>query len=144
MFDFSHLDPTQRTTWVELPEIGPNAAVEIRPATESNPLYFSNMLKRASGRARRIARMDRVSAEDSAQNRHEDRELYPKFVLIGWRNIYDTAGAAVPFNTQNAHELCAKLPDWIFDRIRMVAASPERFLPDDAGPEPDVKALVGN
>lgn len=144
-FDFSKLEvPQERTTWVELPEVAPKARVRVRPATEANPLYFNNMLRRSGARARRIVRTDRITAEDAAQNRQEDRELFPRYVLTGWDGIVDTGGKPVEFNADTAKEFCVKLPDWLFDRIRNVAATPERFLNEDAEENPDPEELAGN
>jgi hypothetical protein len=137
---FDHLKKLEvrreATTWVELPEVSPKARVQVRPATEANPPYFNAMLKTAAPRARRVTRTDRVSIEDTAENRDEDRALFPRYVLVGWEGILDTAGQPVPFSSDHARDFCRALPDWLFDRIRNVAATPERFLAEGAEPTP--------
>ena len=140
-FNFDHLQVDSQTLWVDMPELGPKARVRVKPASETNKSYFNAMLKRSGLRARRIARTDRVTAEDSEQNRSEDRELFPKHVIVNWEGVLDANRAEVPFTADTARELCAKLPGWLFDRIRNAAATPERFV-DDEIPEPS--ALAGN
>lgn len=144
---FDHLSKLEvrreAQTTVELPELSPKARVHVKPATEANPLYFNAMLKRTGARARRMVRTDRITQEDAEQNRAEDRELFPRYILAGWDDILDQDNQPVPFNADTAKEFCAKLPAWLFDRIRNAAATPERFLADcDAAPDP--QAIAGN
>jgi len=140
-FDFGHLEVGQNTLWVDMPELGPTASICVKPAAESNKPYFNAMLKRSGLRARRLARTDRVTAEDSEQNRAEDRDLFPKHVIMNWRGVLDAKRKEVPYTQDAARELCAKLPGWLFDRIRNAAATPERFLDDEV---PDAQDLAGN
>lgn len=140
-FNFDHLEVAQATAWFDLPEVSPKARVCVRPATEANPAYYNGMLRRAGTRLRRLARTEKISAEDADQNRSEDRELYPRFVLVNWEGIQDKSGAAVPFNADTAREFCAKLPAWLFDRLRNFAATPEKFLTE---PPPDAHEIAGN
>ncbi len=143
-FDFGHLEVAQATAWFDMPEISPDARICVRPATEANPAYYNGMLRRAATRARRIARTEKITVEDAEQNRSEDRELYPRYVIINWEGVQTRAGVAVPFTADNVREFCAKLPAWLFDRLRNFAATPERFLPDGAEPQPDAQELAGN
>lgn len=145
MFDhLQKLEVRQATAWFDMPELSPNARLCLRPATEANPAYFNNMLKRSATRARKIVRLDRVTAEDAEQNRKEDRELYPRHVIVNWDGVLDQEGKPVPFTADNVKEFCAKVPAWLFDRVRNFAATPERFLPEDAEPDPDPSELAGN
>lgn len=145
---FDHLKKfdvkAETTTWVELPEVSPKARVRVKPATEANPFYFNAMMKTAGARARRMVRTDRMSMADLAENRAEDRVLFPRTVLVGWEGILDSDNKPVEFNADSAREFCAKLPDWLFDRIRNQAATPERFLAEDETPPPDAGALAKN
>jgi hypothetical protein len=143
-FNFDHLQVnTQKALWVDMPELGPNARVCLRPASEANKPYFNAMLKRSGLRARRIARTDRISVEDAEQNRAEDRDLYPRYVIANWEGVLDVNHKPVPFSQDHARELCAKLPAWLFDRLRNAASTPERFLSDD-DLVPDPLELSGN
>lgn len=142
-FNFDHLRVDGQTLWVDMPELGPKARICVNPATEANKPYFNAMLKRAGLRARRIARTERISVDDAEQNRSEDRDLYPKHVLVTWEGVLDKDRSAVPFTADNSRELCAKLPDWLFDKLRNAAATPERFL-DDGEDLPDPATVAGN
>lgn len=143
-FDFSKLEVRQAVAWVDMPELSDKARVAVKPAAESNSPYFNAMLRRSATRTRRIARTDRITAEDAAANRSDDRDLYPRHVLVNWEGVYDTDNKPVPFNEDTAREFCAKLPDWLFDRIRNVATTPERFLGEHTDPDPDAEELAGN
>lgn len=132
------------TTFVDLPEVTPKARIICKPATEANQAYFNAMMKRSGARARRMVRTDRITVEDAQQNREEDRELFPRYVLVGWEGILDKDNQPVPFSADHAKQFCAKLPDWLFDRIRNAAATPERFVPEGGEDRPDAKALAGN
>jgi len=143
-FDFSNLEVKQSVAWVSMPELSGTARVAVKPATEANSPYFNAMLRRSASRARRIARMDRVTAEDAAANRNDDRDLFPRHVLVNWEGVFDTSNTPVPFNEDNAREFCTKLPDWLFDRIRNAASTPERFLDEQQETDPDPEELAGN
>lgn len=143
-FDFSKLEVRQAVAWVDMPELSDKARIAVKPATEANVPYYNNLLRRAAARARRAARTDRITVEDAAANRSDDRDLYPRYVLSNWENVLDVDGKVVPFSADNVREFCAKLPDWLFDRIRNVASTPERFLAEGEDVDPDPTELVGN
>lgn len=143
-FDFSKLEVKQSVAWVSMPELSDTARVAVKPATEANSAYFNAMLRRSATRARRIARTDRIAAEDMAANRSDDRDLFPRYVLANWEGVFDTSNKPVPFNEDNAREFCSKLPDWLFDRIRNAASTPERFLDEHQETDPDPEELAGN
>lgn len=157
MFEhLSRLDPTKRTHWMDLPMVSPGAAVELRFAGEGNAEYYSAMLARAGRRVRKAAKGANIATLDQAtlalssleENRAEDRELFPAHVLINWRGIATPDGQggwlAVEPSLENRRKFCAMLPTWIFDRIRNVAASPEKFVGEDETATPDPKELAGN
>lgn len=143
-FNFDHLEVGQATAWFEMPEVSPKARICVRPATEANPAYYNAMLRRSGARVRRLQRTETITAADTDQNRSEDRELYPRFVLLNWEGILDKDNNPVPFTADRAREFCAKLPAWLFDRLRNFAATPERFVPEGSVPTPDGHTLAGN
>lgn len=143
-FDFSKLEIRQGVAWVEMPELSDKARIAVRPASEANSPYFNAMLRRSATRARRMARTDRITAEDAALNRSDDRDLYPRYILVNWEGVYDTENKPVPFNEDTSREFCSKLPDWLFDRIRNVATTPERFLSEHDDIDPNPVELAGN
>lgn len=144
MFDFKALEVRDAMSWMDLPEISPNARLLLKPGDDSNPAYYDAMLRKSGTRKRLIARRQEVSAEDIAQNRADDRELYPMRVMAGWEGVEDTEGNAVPFSRDACAEFCSKLPGWIFDRVRNYAATPEQFLAEDEIPLPDAPELAEN
>jgi len=144
IFDFQNLEVDSQTAWFEMPELSPGARVCVKPATESNKGYYNGLLRRSGVRARRIQRTDKLTAEDADASRSEDRELYPRYVLVNWEGVLDKQNQPVPFTADNNREFCAKLPAWLFDRLRAFAGTPERFLSDSDDPVPDGSELVGN
>jgi hypothetical protein len=150
---FEHLkclDPNGGTAWMDLPMIAPGAAVELKFAGEGNPGYFNALLARAGKRARKVQQKGGplVDASMLAENRNEDRELYPVHILVDWRGIQVKTGTGgfmdVSATPENRKEFCAKLPDWIFDRIRDFASRPERFVRDGDEAPPDGAEVAGN
>lgn len=146
MFDhLQKLDPSGRTAWMDVPDISPEARLELRHAGETNRPYFNAMLKKAAARARQIGgRLDRVNANMLAQNRQEDRDMFPRYILVSWEGIEDDQGNPVEFDAETAAEFCQKCPAWIFDKIRNWAAAPENFMDDGQEPDPDPEELAGN
>jgi hypothetical protein len=137
MFDFANLEVSQATAWCELPELAPKARLLLKLATDDNPSYFNAMLRKSGGRVRRMVRTDRMTVEDSAQNRDEDRVLFPKHVFVKWEGVLDTNDQPVEPTRDNVVEFFTKLPAWLFDRVRNFASTPERFLDyEDATPDP--------
>lgn len=136
---FEHLkkfEISEATSWLNMPELGDGARILLAPANDSNPHYYNAMLRASGDRVRAMVRSDKITAEDAAHNRDDDRTLYPKFVIRSWENVMGMDGTSVPFSRENAKELCAVLPNHLMDRIRNHAATPERFYATDE--------LVGN
>ncbi len=120
-------------------------ALTMRNATQGNRSYFNAVAKRnaKTGAARRIAQM-KVDADMVEQNRRQDRELFPKFVVIGWAGIVDSDGAEVPFSVDDCTAFLASLPDWMMDEVRTFAAIAANFLPEDEPTEDDIRETAGN
>lgn len=118
---------------------GKTPTLEIAPATEANPQYFNQLLKR-TGKSARALRSGSLSAAMLSENREEDRKLYPSLVVKGWSDVIDhSTGQEVPFTPTACGEFLAALPDWIFDEIRDFAATPGNFVE-----RPDVENLAKN
>jgi hypothetical protein len=84
-----------------------------RPATERNKPYFNEQCRRSEHLIRRKARL---SAELVADNRNRDRELYPKFVLTGWKDVIDADGKLVVYSQAECEAFLRNgLDDDIFD-----------------------------
>lgn len=141
MFDhLSRLEPDE-ASWLDLPEVAPKARVLLKQASDRNRPYFNALLKRAN---RNRARPDAVDAQRIDQGRQEDRELFGLHVLVGWEGIEDQDGEPLAFNRDLGREFCQKLPGWIFDKLRVHAATPERYLRPGEELPPDPEELAGN
>ena len=129
---FNHLkklEISDRTSWIEIPEVCPGAAVQVRPANDSNHPYQNAMLRRSGNRNRSLVRRGgSLTAQDVIDSRNEDRELYPIHIFVNWRGVLDDHNQPVDANRENFAVFCDQIPDWIFDRIRAHASTPERFL----------------
>ena len=142
MFDhLKKLDVKDATSWVEMPELGPEAEICIRPATEANAPYYNALIRRV-GKGRRAVKQ--LTAADLERHRDDDRALYGKLVLAGWKGVLDVEGQEIPFSRDAASELCEKLPGWLFDRLRNHASQPENFLGEDEEALPDPQEVAGN
>jgi len=137
---FDHLRklevPGDAKSWFPVPEIGAQARLLLRPATQQNKQYFNAMLK-AVGRS---PRLDMRSVEGIEEDRRLDRDLYGKHVLAGWEHILDSDGKDAPFSREAAEEFVQALPAWIFDKVRAHCSAPEKF----AGELPDPEQLAKN
>lgn len=114
--DFGHLTPAKKAT-VEFTfwDVVGEPKLIVRNAGESNKPYFNEMLRRAEQLQRRKAK---VSAELVKEHRDRDRELFPKFVITGWKDVVDKNGAAVPFSQGDCQAFLGALDDDTFDMLR--------------------------
>jgi hypothetical protein len=133
---------TGRLYWMEMPELGEKARLQLRPAAESNKPYYNALLRTAGKRQRKIAKHG-LSIEDIQNNRAEDRVLFAKYVIADWDGVQDDQGEPVPFSEDNVKELCDQLPDILFDQIRNEAGNLSNFYDDDEQ-VPDADELAGN
>lgn len=87
----------------------------VKHAGESNKDYFNEMLRRAEHVQKR---RQKLSVELIRDNRNRDRELYPKFIVIGWEKVVDAKGDAVPFSMENCNAFLKAIDDDEFDGLR--------------------------
>ena len=64
-------------------------------------------------------------------NRADDRELFPKYIVKGWDDVVDSGGNEVPFSAEACREFFSQLPDWLFDDITEHAATLSNYLDED-------------
>ena len=98
----------------------------VQPATEANKPFARAQLQRSNKRVRAAGGRG-VSLEAIEGTRDDDRELYPRFVVTGWGNIFDTNHAPVEFSVKNCQEFLTALPNWIFDSVRGFCTNPTNF-----------------
>jgi hypothetical protein len=142
-FDFGYLSLDEATAEFEMPWIRGTPTMIVRPANEANGAWQSGMLKLSGNRQRAQLASGRVSAEDAKKDREDDRKLYPRYVVVGWRNVVDPRGNPVKFSAEACDRFLRALPNWIFDKLRIFCMRPENFV-GDAPVEPDVTELAGN
>ena len=138
MADFSQIkkqigkpEGTVRYTFYE---IDGEPWLDIVSATEYTKPYFNELLKRQR-RNRRSIRTGNVSVDTIANNRKEDRALYPKHIIKGWGNVQDSKGKTVPFSKAVCADFLNALPNWILDDLRNFAGDPMSFNMNGAGDE---------
>lgn len=126
--NLQRLNVSEKTSWCDLPELGADARLELKPASEANKPYFNALLKQSAKRARAVARGAAITADVLSKNRDEDRVLYSEYVVKGWEGIVDAQNKLVPFSNEDCVEFLKALPDWLFDRIRNHASAPENYV----------------
>lgn len=116
MGDFSHLKAAKKTT-VEFTFWGVvgEPKLVVKPAGEPNKPYFNEMLRRAEQLQKSKAK---VSVELVQQHRERDRDLFPKYVIIGWVDVKDKDGVAVPYTQADCRAFLDALDDDQFDQLR--------------------------
>lgn len=145
MSDFSYLQNLEvsatRTSRMTLHEIRGEPTLILKPATEANKPYFNSVLKRSRKYGRAI-QAGNMTPGIIAENREEDRELYPSHIVAGWEGVVDSGNKPVKFSEAACRSFLKALPDWLFDNIRMYAATPSNFVNDE---EPiDVEEVAKN
>lgn len=126
----SQLNIQGRTSWCELPELGPGMALELLPANESNRDYHAAKVKASARRPRMGGSTGKQVLDMEPVLRREDVDLFPKHVVKNWRGMLNGKGEPVPFSPEKCRALFDSLPGWYFDRVRGYANVPENFLPD--------------
>lgn len=131
MADFSYLstlkvekDKTARLKLHQIMVNGRSPTLILRPATEANKPYFNALLQRAG----KIQRGQGLSAGMVEDNRDDDRELFPKYIMTGWEDMVDIKdGTDLKFDRETAVDFVRALPDWLFDVVRDFAGSTSNY-----------------
>ena len=111
----------------------------LAPATEANKPYFNALLKRSRKNQRRL-QGGSFTAAVIAENRDDDRELYPKHVVKGWEDVVNSEGEPAEFNQENVLAFLGALPNWLFDEVRTFATEASSFVEDVV----DAEEVSGN
>ena len=129
-FDLRHLDVSEATAEFALPQVSPKAVLIVAAATADNADYDAASKVLVAKRKRASSQVGgRVDAETVAQDRDDDRWLYPRYVIKGWKDVQNRqTGEEVSFTREACRELCEKLPGWLFDRLRLFCLNPENFV----------------
>lgn len=98
----------------------------VQSATEANKPFARAQLMRSNKRVRAAGGRG-VSLEAIEGTRDDDRELYPRFVITGWGNVFDTDKSPVEFSVKNCQDFLTALPNHIFDSVRSFCTNPSNF-----------------
>ena len=143
-FDFVYLNIDDATAELELQWLRGGPTLVVRPAGESNPAWQAGMLRLSGNRQRNVLSSGKVTKEDADRDRDDDRRLYPKTVIVGWRGVMSRAtGKEVKFSVEACERFLKQLPDWVFNKIRIFCMRPENFISAEEL-EPDVAGLAEN
>lgn len=133
MADFSHLkvlevtdDKTARYTLHQITVNNKTPTLIVAPATEANKPYFNALLKR-SGKSVRAVRAGSVNTGMIEDNREDEQELYPKYIIKGWEDMIDAKGKDTVFSVAECVDFLNQLPNWIFDDLRQFCGNPANF-----------------
>ncbi len=133
MADFSHLnvlevtqDKTARYTLHQITVNGKTPTLIVAPATEANRPYFNALLKRA-GKSAKAIRAGAINAGMVEDNRDEDKDLYPRFIIQGWEDMIDATGKDTAFSKTECVDFLDQLPSWIFDDLRQFCGNPANY-----------------
>lgn len=107
----------------------PSPVLILAPATGANKDYFNGLLRRSRKNMTKITAQNFDISLIKA-NRNDDRVLYSKFVVKGWKHVKDTKGKDVPFTQESVLGFLQALPDWLFDEVRNFAGNARSFLTD--------------
>ena len=127
--DFSHLKKLEvkdKTAEYSIDQIEGEPTFVMKPATEANKPYFNALLKQSRKKVRAV-QVGSVNSKLIKENRAEDRELFPKYVIVDWKNVTDNKGKKSPFTEENCAQYLEALPDWSFDLVRAFASTSENF-----------------
>ncbi len=112
----------------------------LAPATETNVPLFNAVLKHAGQAANRTKASAKQNLGTIKQGRAQDRELYARFVVKGWRDVVDENDDEAPFTRENCLKFLTALPYNMFDDVREFARDLSNFVDE----LPDTEAVAGN
>lgn len=133
MVDFSHLEAldvsaehTARYAMHEITVEGRTPTLIVKPATDANKPYYNAKLKRAA-KNQRVVLGGQITVGLLDESRDEDRELFAKYVVVGWEDLVDATGKDVPFTKRNCEDFVAALSNWVFDGVTQFAGTASNF-----------------
>lgn len=116
---------------------GKYPVLTVRPATSDNKGFLNESLKSTTKKTIRKGKLNAYMVE---RMRDEDRKLYAKHVLVGWKNVINDDGEHAPFSAENALAFLEAIDNHTFEDLRDFCREPENF----GSEEFDTEELVGN
>lgn len=102
--------------------------LSVRRAGEKNKKYFAAVLQKNKHLANRRVKVD-VSL--LKEKREDDYDLYPKYVVCGWRGVTDKNGKTVEFNEENCRLFLRAIGDDKFNELRSFCDDYTNFDKED-------------
>lgn len=144
MTDFGQLRalevPADKTVEYVLYNVKGTPTLILASATESNIPLFNAVLKHSGQTANRAQANAKPSLDRIKEGRAQDRELYARYVVKGWRDVVDVNGVEVEFTADDCHDFLKALPYNMFDGVREFARELSNFVDD----MPDTEAVAEN
>ena len=98
----------------------------VKPAGEVNKPYWNALLKSQAQNVAKL-RKGRMDAKTLEDNRDEDIILYSKYVIVGWKDVFDASGDLVKFSEENCEEFLRALPGDMADELRDYCGTVDNF-----------------
>lgn len=133
MVDFSHvtkaLDTSNKTVKFEFDMLDTVPVAIVRPATQSNPDYFSKAMQIGADITKSLKRGKGLSRDTMKKLRERDYELFPKYVIVSWEvPPVDASGAPVDMTPENCEQFLRALPEYVFEEFRNFVGNEYNFL----------------
>ena len=91
-----------------------------------------------------LAKIARRRFRDEMKLIIADRSLYPELIIVGWRHMINTDGAAVDYSLEACKQFITALPHDKFQHVRRHAERVSNFRPGPALSAAARKKLSGN
>ena len=144
---FARLKPTKPIGEVEVDytfwDLEDEPVLTVRTIADPNKDYRNAMMARANQSRRRVKgnRRDDAAAMDRLQ--HDlDMEIFPKYVITGWKGVKEDSGKESEFKEANVRDFLIAIDEiGLFSDLRAFCATVTNFMDVDV-PDPD--ELAGN
>ncbi len=143
-FDFTALHPSE-SVWWDVPILG-GARLRVKHAGQSNAPYTNAVGRRnakIAGSAQQLVK-DGKASELLDGNLDNDRDLFPKHVVVGWEGVCDAEDNPVTFSQEACAEFLKALPTWIMVKLSGFVSVPTNFLPEELPSDADIAATAKN
>ena len=111
-------------------------------ASDVNKSYFSAFLKATSPKMRQ-AQSSKITMNFVEEVRAINKDLYSKYVIVGWKNVIDDEGRESQFSPTQCREFLNYLPDQMFDELTSFCSTYTNFI-DDFPAADEMEQIAGN
>ena len=126
-------DIRERTSFVDMPELGDGARIEVKTTADTNKGYYNGVLRIGTKRSRELAKKKVVDTDDIVRDRRDAASLFPKHVMVSFDRVPDENGDLLEYSEEVGKELVEELiktAPHLFDRIRDHAGELVNFYDD--------------